>query len=114
MYSKYVQKKEIKKEAFMAIQATYTEARANFAKLLDEVTKNRETVIIKRRGQEKVAMIAETELSSLLETAYLLRSPKNAERLITALERALKGKPKPKPMTIEKLRLEVGLGSEKS
>jgi antitoxin YefM len=112
MYSKYVQKKEIKKEAFMAIQATYTEARANFAKLLDEVTKNRETVIIKRRGQEKVAMIAETELSSLLETAYLLRSPKNAERLITALERALKGKPR--PMTIEKLRLEVGLGSEKS
>jgi antitoxin YefM len=108
MYSITVQKKE----AFMPIQTTYTQARANLAKLLDEVTKNRETIIIKRRGAEKVAMIAESELSSLLETAYLLRSPKNAERLLTALERAFKGKPK--PMTLEKLRLEVGLDSEKA
>ena len=96
----------------MAIQTTYTEARANFAKLLDEVTKNRETVIIKRRGAEKVAMIAQSELSSLLETAYLLRSPKNADRLLTALERALKRKIK--PMTLDRLLLEVGLESEKA
>ena len=96
----------------MAIQTTYTKARANFAKLLDEVTKNRETVIIERRGAEKVAMIAQSELSSLLETAHLLRSPKNGERLLTALERALKRKLKPK--TIDELRLEVGLGSKKA
>jgi len=96
----------------MPIQTTYTKARANFAKLLDEVTKNRETVIIERRGAEKVAMIAQSELSSLLETAHLLRSPKNAERLLTALERALKKKIKPK--TIDELRLEVGLGSKKA
>ena len=96
----------------MAIHTTYTKARANFAKLLDEVTKNQETVIINRRGEEKVAMIAQSELSSLLETAYLLRSPKNADRLITALERALKKKIK--PMTIAKLRLEVGLDSKKA
>ena len=96
----------------MAIQTTYTKARANFAKLLDEVTKNQETVIIERRGAEKVAMIAQSELSSLLETAHLLRSPKNAERLLTALERALKRKLKPK--TIDDLRLEVGLGSKKA
>lgn len=96
----------------MAIHTTYTKARANFAKLLDEVTKNQETVIINRRGEEKVAMIAQSELSSLLETAYLLRSPKNADRMITALERALKRKIK--PMTLAKLRLEVGLDSEKT
>jgi antitoxin YefM len=96
----------------MAIHTTYTKARANFAKLLDEVTKNQETVIINRRGEEKVAMIAQSELSSLLETAYLLRSPKNADRLISALERALKRKIK--PMTLAKLRLEVGLDSEKA
>ena len=96
----------------MAIQTTYTKARANFAKLLDEVTKNRETVIIERRGAEKVAMIAQSELSSLLETAHLLRSPKNAERFLAALERALKRKLKPK--TIDELRLEVGLGSKKA
>jgi len=108
MYSIPVQKQE----APMPIQTTYTKARANFAKLLDEVTKNRETVIIERRGAEKVAMIAQSELSSLLETAHLLRSPKNAERLLTALERALKKKIKPK--TIDELRLEVGLGSKKA
>jgi antitoxin YefM len=96
----------------MAIQTTYTKARANFARLLDEVTKNRETVIIERRGEEKVAMIAQSELSSLLETAHLLRSPKNAERLLTALERAFKKKIKPK--TVDELRLEVGLGSKKA
>ena len=97
----------------MAIQTTYTQARANLAKLLDEITQNRETVIIKRRkGTERVAMIAESELSSLLETAYLLRSPKNAERLLTALERALKKKSK--SMTVEGMRLEVGLGSKKA
>lgn len=96
----------------MAIQTTYTNARANFAKLLEEVTQNRETIIIKRRGEEKVAMIAESELSSLLETAYLLRSPKNAQRLLAALTRALNRKSK--PMTIEDLRLEVGLDSKKA
>ncbi len=97
----------------MAIQTSYTQARANFAKLLDEITQNRETVIIKRRkGAERVAMIAESELSSLLETAYLLRSPKNAARLLAALERAI-GK-RIKPITIDELRLEVGLDSEKT
>ncbi len=96
----------------MAIQTTYTNARANFAKLLDEVIQNRETVIIKRRGSEKVAMIAESELSSLFETAYLLRSSKNAERLLNALTRALNKKVR--PMTIDELRREVGLDSEKA
>jgi antitoxin YefM len=96
----------------MAIQTTYTQARANFAKLLDEVTQNRETVIIKKRGSEKVAMIAESELSSLFETAYLLRSSKNAERLLAALERALGKKIGPK--TVEELRREVGLETEKT
>lgn len=97
----------------MAIQTTYTQARANLAKLLDEITQNRETVIIKRRkGAERVAMIAESELSSLLETAYLLRSPKNAERLLTALGRALQKKRR--PMTIDGLRLELGIDSKKA
>lgn len=94
----------------MTIQTTYTQARASLAKLLDEVTQNREVVIIQRRGAEDVAMVSADELSSLLETAYLLRSPKNAERLISALGRALKEEPT--PMTIEELRREVGFGQE--
>lgn len=74
----------------MTIQTTYTQARAGLASLLDQVTNDREIVIIKRRGEEEVAMIAADELESLMETAYLLRSPANAERLLSALGRALK------------------------
>lgn len=91
----------------MAIQTTYTNARANLARLLDRVTQDRETVIIERRGEEKVAMISASELSSLVETAHLLRSPKNAQRLFSALMRALE---KNTPvMNMTELRKEVGL-----
>ena len=93
----------------MTIQTTYTQARDGLAKLLDQVTKNREIVIIQRRGEEEVAMIAASELESLLETAYLLRSSANAERLLTALGRALKGEVE--SQSVEALRGEVGLES---
>ena len=94
----------------MTIQTTYTQARANLAKLLDEVTSNREVVVIQRRRGDDVALISAAELSSLMETAYLLRSPKNAERLLSALGRALKNPSQ--PQTIEELRREVGLDEE--
>jgi antitoxin YefM len=60
----------------MPIQTTYTMARANLAKLCDEVTENKRIVIISRRGRHDVALIAADELSELLETLHLLRSPK--------------------------------------
>ena len=90
----------------MAIQTTYTHARARLASLIDEVTKNREVVIIQRRGSEDVAMITADELADLLETAHLLRSPKNAQRLLTALNRVRKGSGT--PQTIDELRSEIG------
>jgi len=96
----------------MSLHTTYTQARAGFAKLLDKVTRDREVVIIQRRGAEDVALISAAELSSLTETAYLLRSPKNAERLLAALGRALKNEGQ--PLTVEELRREVGFGSEKA
>jgi antitoxin YefM len=74
----------------MTIQTTYTQARANLARLLDKVSRDGEVVVIHRRGEEDVAMISAAELASLTETAYLLRSPENAERLLSALNRALK------------------------
>ncbi len=92
------------------IETTYSKARAQLAKLLDEVTENRETVVIRRRKGEAVAMIAASELSSLAETAYLLRSPRNAERLLAALVRARAGEGK--PMTVEQLRGELGFAPE--
>jgi antitoxin YefM len=90
----------------MTIQTTYTQARAQLASLLDKVTKDREVVIIQRRGSEDVAMITADELSGILETAHLLRSPKNAKRLLTALDQARKGTGS--PQTIDDLRKEVG------
>jgi antitoxin YefM len=89
------------------LQTTYTNARANFAGLCNEAADNREIVVIRRRKGRDVAMIAADELESLVETAHLLRSPKNAERLLTALERALKGKEE--PSSLQALRAEVGL-----
>ncbi len=95
----------------MTIQTTYTQARASLAKLIDQVTRDREVVVIQRRGRDDVALISAAELSSLMETAYLLRSPANAERLLTALGRALKGEST--PQTIDDLRKQVGLGEKK-
>ncbi len=92
----------------MAIQTTYTHARAHLAALCDKVTTDREVVIIHRRGAEDVALIAAEELSGLLETAHLLRSPQNAERLLTALARAQR-RVLP-PQAVDALRREVGLG----
>jgi antitoxin YefM len=94
----------------MTIQTTYTQARAQLATLLDQVTNNREVVIIQRRGAEDVAIIAADELTSLLETAHLLRSPANAERLLNALARVRQGSGS--PQSIDDLRREVGLAEE--
>lgn len=89
------------------LQTTYTNARANFAGLCNEVTDNREIVVIHRRKGSNVAMIAADELESLVETAYLLRSPQNAKRLLSALERALNGKEE--PSSLQTLRTEIGI-----
>jgi antitoxin YefM len=99
----------------LAIHTTYSKARQNLAKLLDEVTQNQDTVVIKRRRGESVVMMSEKNASSLFETAYLLRSPRNAKRLLSSLERALGGE-SGIPITIEdirKLRDEVAGGRKK-
>ncbi|MCP4537830.1 MAG: type II toxin-antitoxin system prevent-host-death family antitoxin [Chloroflexi bacterium] len=91
----------------MPIETTYTQARANLATLWDRVTDDREVVIVKRRGAEPIALIAADELSSLMETAHLLKSPKNAERLLEALAHARRGEVASQP--VEELAAEVGL-----
>lgn len=96
----------------MTIEFTYTSAREQLASLLDRVTKDREVVIIQRRGSEDVAMISADELASLTETAYLLRSPQNAERVLSALAKALKSEGT--PQSVEELRREVGLETKKA
>jgi antitoxin YefM len=96
----------------MTIEFTYTSAREQLATLLDRVTKDREVVIIQRRGSEDVAMISADELASLTETAYLMRSPENAGRILSALARALKNQGKSQNM--DDFRREVGLETEEA
>lgn len=90
----------------MSLEVSYSEARNNLASLMDQVTDDCEVVVIKRRGHEAVAMISAAELSSILETEYLFRSPKNAERLMSALKQVEAGGGK--VITIEELRKEFG------
>ncbi len=94
----------------MSIETTYTHARAHFAELCDAAAEDREVVIIRRRNAEDVALIAADELSSLIETAHLLRSPKNAERLLTALARARSRTER--PQSLDELRRELRFGEE--
>ena len=94
----------------MIRETTYTGARKNLATLMDQVTDTREPVYIRRRGKEDVALIAASDLSSWMETEYLLRSPKNAERLRQADEEIRAGKGV--VMTVEELRARFGLTEE--
>jgi antitoxin YefM len=79
----------------MAIDTTYTRLRENLASVLDQVSEDREVVIVRRRGSPDVALLPAEELAALMETAHLLRSPANAKRLLTALQRAERKKDKP-------------------
>lgn len=92
----------------MAAETTYAQARANLKALLDEVSDSREPIIIRRRGCDDVAIISADELRSLQETAHLLRSPRNAERLLRALVRS-RSRSRLKPEPVAKLRRELGL-----
>lgn len=92
-------------------ETTYTNLRQSLASVLDRVANDREVVIIRRKGERTVAMVPADELMGLMETAHLLRSPKNAQRLLTALRRAVGGKVRPE--SLEKLRREMGLGPKR-
>ena len=94
----------------MTTVTTYTAARATLASLCDEVASTREPVIIRRRNADDVALIAADELESIQETAHLLRSPKNARRLLAAIARARSHDLPASSMA--QLRKKLGLGSE--
>jgi antitoxin YefM len=96
----------------MPSQTSYSQARANLARLCDQVTADRDVVIISRRGSEVVALIAADELASLMETAYLLKSPRNSERLQTALAR-IRERSSPSE-SVDQLREEMGIGAKTS
>jgi antitoxin YefM len=106
----YIIPVHVKREADMPTVTTYTNARATLAALCEKVSSTREPVIIRRRNADDVALVSADELESILETAHLMRSPKNAERLLAALTRAQASELP--PSSIEELRRELGLGQE--
>lgn len=65
---------------------TYSESRARYAQVLDSVTDDREEVVITRAGHEPVVIVSLEDYESLKETAYLLRSPANARRLLASID----------------------------
>lgn len=71
---------------------SYTESRAHYAEMLDHVINDREEVVITRAGHEPVVVVSLEDYQSLKETAYLMRSPTNARRLLDAMERLEAGR----------------------
>jgi antitoxin YefM len=70
---------------------TYSESRAKYAETLTAVADDREEVIITRAGHEPVVIVSLDDYQALKETAYLLRSPENARRLLSAIDRLESG-----------------------
>lgn len=64
---------------------TYTAARANLASTMDRVCSDHEALIITRNGEQAVVMLSLEDFKALEETAYLLRTPANARRLLSAI-----------------------------
>jgi len=91
----------------MPTKASYSRARQNLAAIWNEVEDSREPAILERRGHEDMALVPAEELTSLRETAHLLRSPRNAARLLSALVRSQKRSRV--PMELEALIEELGL-----
>ena len=71
---------------------TYSAARANLASTMDRVCNDHETLIITRSGEQSVVMLSLEDFKALEETAYLLRNPTNAKRLLTAASQLIAGK----------------------
>ena len=86
---------------------TYTEARAKLAATIKQVCEDHAPVIVTKRRDAAVIMMSLEDYESLEATSHLLRSPRNARRLLTALNRA--GRRQGQAMSIERLRREVGL-----
>ena len=94
----------------MSTEITYTEAEANLETLCTRVVETGEVIVITRPNGKNAVLISEAELESLLETLYLLRSPANATRLLTALKRAKSRVTQ--PQTLDEICQKFGLDEE--
>jgi antitoxin YefM len=77
---------------------TYSSARANLASTMDRVCNDHEPLIITRNGQQAVVMLSLEDYKALEETAYLLRSPANARRLLSSIAQLNAGQGAPREL----------------
>ncbi|WP_341522851.1 type II toxin-antitoxin system prevent-host-death family antitoxin [Pseudomonas sp. G.S.17] len=70
----------------------YTTARAHLSETMDRVNEDRAPLLVTRQKGEPVVMMSLADFNALEETAYLLRSPANAERLVKSLNSLRSGK----------------------
>jgi antitoxin YefM len=70
---------------------SYTTARAELARVMDRVCDNHEPLAITRQGRQSVVLLSLDDYESMEETAYLMRSPENARRLVSAIADLEKG-----------------------
>ena len=110
LYNKTVQVENRSRRREMGT-TTYSHLRQNLADVWDKVEDSQEPLIVERRGHQAMAILPAEELEGLRETAHLLRSPRNAARLLTALQRALRGNTK--SVALEDLRAQLGLDEDK-
>ncbi len=79
---------------------TYTEAREKLSDTISRVCENHDPVVITKRRNNAVVMISLEDYETLLETAYLLRSPRNARRLLAAIQQLEEGKGKQRELAV--------------
>lgn len=80
---------------------TYTAARENLASTINRVCEDQAPIVITRNRDQAVVMLSLAEYESLQETAYLLRSPANAKRLLKSIESLERGKGMRKKLKLE-------------
>lgn len=71
---------------------SYTAARANLAKTMEKVCLNHDPIIITRKRESPVVMMSLEDYQAIEETAYLLRSPANAQHLLESIAELEAGK----------------------
>jgi antitoxin YefM len=91
----------------MARSTTYSALRSNLKKALDEVCDDHEPLRVERKNGDPVVVVSEADYNSLEETAYLLRSPENARRLLKALHGSRAGDKS--FASVDELRAKLGL-----
>lgn len=77
---------------------SYSRLRQNLASVMDSVCETHAPVVVSRRGGEAVVMMSLEEFNALEDTLHLLRSPRNAERLMHGMEAADAGRLTERPL----------------